>query len=87
MKDIIVVQGYYLAEFCQKIEPLIKDGWSFDFESNERYPTSFGSFYSATLVKDIQEEVTEVKTEEVKTEEEEVNQSTKSKPGRKPKAE
>ncbi len=95
MLEIKVVQGYYLAEFCQLIEPLLKDGWRFDYETNERFPTAFGSFYSATLVR----EEAEVKTEEVVKADTEVTTDTnieevqttkeevKAKPGRKPKAE
>lgn len=67
------VEAYSLGEFCTLVEPLLKEGWSFDFESNENYPQSYGSYLSATLVLSNQE----VKQEEIKEE--------PKKAGRKPK--
>ena len=49
-------RGYELNDL---VEPLLKEGWSFDFESNENYPQSYGSYLSATLVllnKEVKEE-------------------------------
>lgn len=57
------VAGYNLAEFVRLAEELIGKGWKFDFDTNAHFPTSFGSFFSATMVKnedEIKEEVKEV---------------------------
>ena len=63
------VAGYNLAEFVRLAEQLINDGWKFDFDTNAHFPTSFGSFFSATMVKEeVQEsfpEVTQETTQEV----------------------
>lgn len=62
-EDVIVVEHYGVAEFLKVLQPLLKSGYSLDFESNEHYPQSYGAFYSCTVVKDKQEEslVEEVK--------------------------
>lgn len=57
------IDSYSLGEFCQVIQGLILDGYRFNFESNEDYPTAFGSFYHAILSKEDTTD-TEVKTEE-----------------------
>ena len=49
--EILDIQAYNLAEFCQKVQAGFEAGFEFDFETNARYPTSFGSFYSAVLRK------------------------------------
>lgn len=50
MQDTIMdIQAYNLAEFCQKVQQAFYAGYEFDFDSNERYPTSFGTFYSAIM--------------------------------------
>lgn len=68
------IECYNFPEFCEKIQSAINEGYEFDFESNERYPTSFGGYYNVILVN--KSENTQDSTEEV------------SKPrGRKPKSE
>ena len=60
------VAGYNLAEFVRLAEQLINDGWKFDFDTNAHFPTSFGSFFSATMVKEeVQETPQEVVQEAV----------------------
>ena len=75
----IKVETYGLADFLKLVEPLLGEGYSFDFEDNDAYPQSYGSFYSCILVK--KEEVKEVESQEDISEGEE-----KKKVGRKPKA-
>ena len=55
-EDVIVVEHYGVAEFLKVLQPLLKSGYSLDFESNEHYPQSYGAFYSCTVVKDKQVE-------------------------------
>jgi hypothetical protein len=43
------IQAYNLAEFCQKVQQAFNAGYEFDFDDNARYPTSFGTFYSAGM--------------------------------------
>lgn len=59
-KKTIHVEAYNLAEFCQKSQELLKQGYVFDFDTNANYPTSFGSYFSATVVFPEEEPVQEV---------------------------
>ena len=70
MQEEKQVEAYSLFEFCQKVQENILDGFKFDFESNARFPTAFGTLLVAGMVKSteelpVQEEKVEVK-EEVK---------------------
>ena len=51
INDIIQVQEFSLFEFCQRVQELIQQGYSFDFDSNDRFPMSYGSLITAGLVK------------------------------------
>lgn len=51
--NIKKIEAYSLFEFCQTVEQNIKDGWKFDFESNENFPSAYGSMLVAGMVKDI----------------------------------
>lgn len=55
------IEAYTLADFCKLSQDLILDGWKFDLESNAGYPSAFGTFFSATLIK--QAEVLQAMTE------------------------
>lgn len=48
---ILRVESYSMYEFCTKIQEAILDGYSFDFDSNENFPTAFGTMLTAGLVK------------------------------------
>lgn len=61
--EIKRIETYSLFEFCQAVQQNIQDGWVFDFESNENFPTAYGSMLVAGLVK----ASPKVKTEEVIT--------------------
>jgi len=45
------IQGYGFADFLEKIEKMINQGWQLDFSTNDNYPTSFGTFYSVGMIK------------------------------------
>lgn len=62
-KETKTIEAYNLADFCKLSQDLILDGWKFDLESNEGYPTAFGTFFSATLHK--QAEVLQVMVDQV----------------------
>jgi hypothetical protein len=49
--EIKKIETYSLYEFCQVVEQSIIDGWRFDFESNELFPTAFGSMLVTGMVK------------------------------------
>ncbi len=51
MKETKEINAYNLGEFCKEIQEAFQQGFNFDFENNANYPTSFGSFFSAILVK------------------------------------
>jgi len=42
-----------IVEFTQKVQEAIKEGYSFDFEKNERVPQSYGNFYEAVMIRAI----------------------------------
>lgn len=75
--EIKRIETYSLFEFCQTVQQNIQDGWVFDFESNENFPTAYGSMLVAGLVKTAPK--TEVKIEEIITQD-----NTEIKRGRKP---
>ena len=45
------INEYGFDSFCRTMQDALKDGWVFDFDNNAGYPTSFGTFYTAVLVK------------------------------------
>jgi hypothetical protein len=67
------IETYSLYEFCQAVQQSVIEGWRFDFESNELFPTAFGSMLVTGMVK------AEEKPEVV------VQDNTEVKRGRKPK--
>lgn len=84
--EIKKIETYSLYEFCQAVEQSVIEGWRFDFNSNELFPTMFGSMLVTGMVKDN----TEVKSKdntEVIIEDNADNTENKSevKRGRKPK--
>lgn len=71
--EIKRIETYSLYEFCQAVQQSIIEGWRFDFESNDLFPTAFGSMLVTGMVK--AEEKPVVNTED----------NTEVKRGRKPK--
>lgn len=47
----LTIECYDFPEFCKRMQDAIQEGYEFDFESNERFPTSFGGYYNVVLVK------------------------------------
>ena len=45
------IEAYSLFEFCQLVQNAILDGWTFDFNNNDLFPTAFGSLLVAGMVK------------------------------------
>jgi hypothetical protein len=76
MQDVKRIETYSLYEFCQEIETAIKAGFSFDFKTNENFPTAFGTMLTCGLVKAAEkvEEAQEL-TEVEETEETEVTET------------
>lgn len=75
--EIKRIETYSLYEFCQAVQQSVIEGWRFDFESNELFPTAFGSMLVTGMVK--AEEKAEEKAEVI------VQDNTEVKRGRKPK--
>lgn len=48
--DTVQVQSYNLAEYSEVVQKLFSEGYRFDFVSNAHFPTSFGSFFTCTMV-------------------------------------
>lgn len=62
------ITAYSLSEFCKLTQDAIKQGYVFDFDSNENFPQTYGSFLECTMVMPAkQEEVKLVVTPVVKT--------------------
>ena len=78
--EIKKIETYSLYEFCQVIQQNIIEGWRFDFESNELFPTAFGSMLVAGMVK--AEAEVEVTQDNIEVQAED---NTEIKRGRKPK--
>jgi hypothetical protein len=75
------IETYSLYEFCQTVEQAVTEGWRFDFNSNELFPTMFGSMLVAGMVKaEEQAEDTTQSNTDSNTED-----NTEVKRGRKPK--
>lgn len=49
--EIKKIETYSLYEFCQAVQQSIIEGWRFDFDSNELFPTAFGSMLVTGMVK------------------------------------
>ena len=68
--EIKKIETYSLYEFCDKVQQSIIEGWRFDFESNELFPTAFGSMLVTGMVKTGEKlvEQPKIKTAEVEVE-------------------
>ena len=55
----IKVEEYSLAAWLAEVETVIKQGYTFDFESNDTFPQAFGSMYTVTMVPVVPEVETE----------------------------
>lgn len=49
--EIKRIETYSLYEFCKAVQEAVVEGWRFDFESNELFPTAFGTMLVAGMVK------------------------------------
>jgi hypothetical protein len=82
--EIKKIETYSLYEFCQVVQQSIIDGWRFDFESNDLFPTAFGSMLVTGMVK--AEDKISVPSQLIIEETPEINtQDNQVKRGRKPK--
>lgn len=87
--EIKKIETYSLYEFCQSVQQSIIEGWRFDFDSNELFPTAYGSMLITGMVKadakpkEIVQEYTEVVTESPM--EDNTENKSEVKRGRKPK--
>ena len=64
----IRIEEYSLAAWLAEVETVINQGYKFDFESNEGYPTGFGSMYTAVLVPVLTKETEKVAPSDTTTE-------------------
>jgi hypothetical protein len=44
------IQTYDFPSFCQEVQQAFNEGYIFDFQTNDNYPSTFGTVYSAILV-------------------------------------
>ena len=61
------VEEYGFAEWLAQVEPLLRDGYKFDFVTNENFPVGYGQMYTATLVPKTEVLVGKKETTEVAT--------------------
>lgn len=76
MTNVKRIESYGLYDFCQDIEAAFKEGYVFDFDTNENFPTAYGTMLTCGLVKagkKVEEKVEE--TTETVTETEQVSES------------
>lgn len=59
----VTIEAYSLFEFCKEVQDRIIEGYRFNFESNEMFPTAFGSLLVAGLEKPLVETKVETKVE------------------------
>jgi hypothetical protein len=67
------IEAYSLFEFCQAVQEAVQEGYVFDFQTSENFPTAFGSLLVAGMVQPtkqqkVQEEPKEQVTEVTETE-------------------
>ena len=67
MTNVKRIESYGLFDFCKDIEAALTEGYVFDFDTNENFPTAYGSMFTCGLIKAGEkvetEEVTETETE------------------------
>lgn len=49
--EIKRIETYSLYEFCKAVQEAVVEGWRFDFDSNDLFPTAFGTMLVAGMVK------------------------------------
>lgn len=49
--NTIDIYEYSFFEFCQKTQEALKNGYEFDFDKNDGFPTAFGSVFTARMYK------------------------------------
>lgn len=49
--EVKKIETYSLYEFCKEVQDAIVAGWRFDFDSNENFPTAFGTLLVTGMVK------------------------------------
>jgi hypothetical protein len=65
MTDVKRIESYGLFDFCKDIEAAFYEGYTFDFETNENFPTAYGTMLTCGLVKLDQDAETETEEETV----------------------
>lgn len=50
-QEVIRHQEYSLSDVFKTIQPYLKEGISFDFDTNEGYPVQIGTVYSFHVIK------------------------------------
>ena len=51
MQDVKRIESYGLYDFCQDVQEAFKEGYVFDFDTNENFPTAYGTMLTCGLVK------------------------------------
>lgn len=76
--EIKRIETYSLYEFCKEVQEALVNGWRFDFDSNELFPTAFGTMLVAGMVK----EEAKVNTSKVQEDNTEVNSPKRGRPAK-----
>jgi uncharacterized membrane protein YhiD involved in acid resistance len=51
MTNVKRIESYGLYDFCQDVQEAFKEGYVFDFDTNENFPTAYGTMLTCGLVK------------------------------------
>lgn len=70
MTNVKRIESYGLYDFCQDVQAALQEGYVFDFDTNENFPTAYGTMLTCGLVKPNENvEVVETETEVVSQDE------------------
>ena len=69
MQDVKRIESYGLYDFCQDVQAALQEGYVFDFDTNENFPTAYGTMLTCGLIKSagkkVETEETVAQTEQV----------------------
>lgn len=80
MQDVKRIESYGLYDFCQDVQAALQEGYVFDFDTNENFPTAYGTMLTCGLIKSagkkVETEETVAQTEQTEEVVQEVEQVT-----------
>jgi len=68
MTDTKRIESYGLYDFCKDIQEALNEGYVFDFDTNENFPTAYGTMLTCGLVRPVEAEVKTAEGSDAQTE-------------------